>query len=119
MPNRSIVHIDIPSRDPEEMGSFYQALFGWTITPIPAANYVVWQAGDGSRGGFPGLSEDAKAGDVRIYVGSDDVEADLQKAKALGAEIVQEKKEIPQGWYGIFQDPTGNLIGLWTRKPGM
>lgn len=119
MPNRSIVHIDIPSRDPEEAGRFYHELFGWNITPVPAAHYVVWQAGEGSRGGFPALREGGKAGDVRIYVGSDDIEADLEKAKSLGAGIVQEKTEIPQGWYAVFRDPTGNLIGLWTRKPGM
>ncbi len=119
MPNRNIVHIDIPSRDSEESGNFYRALFDWTITPVPEAHYVVWQAGEGSRGGFPHLGEGIRAGDVRIYVGSDDIEADLQKAKELGAEIVLEKKEIGRGWYGVFRDPTGNLIGLWTRKPGM
>ncbi len=44
-------------------------------------------------------------------------ERDLKKAKALGAEILQEKTEIPgRGWYGIFKDPTGNTIGLFTRK---
>ncbi len=119
MSNRNIVHIDIPSRDPEESGRFYRDLFGWTITPVPAANYVGWQAGEGSRGGFPPLSAGGKAGDVRIYVGSEDIEADLEKAKALGGQVVQEKKEIPQGWYAVFRDPTGNLIGLWIRKPGM
>ncbi len=119
MANRNIVHIDIPSREFEESSNFYQELFGWTITPVPEANYVVWQAGQCSRGGFPHVSEGVKAGDVRIYVGSDDIEADLKKAKELGAEIILEKKEIGRGWYGIFRDPTGNLIGLWMRKPGM
>ena len=118
MTNRNIIHIDIPSRDSEESGNFYHELFGWTITPIPAAHYTVWQAGEGSRGGFPALSE-AKAGDVRIYVGSDDIEADLKRAESLGAQIVLKMKEIPQGWYAVFRDPTGNLIGLWKRKPGM
>jgi uncharacterized protein len=119
MTNRNIVHIDIPSRDPDESGRFYHDLFGWNITPVPAAHYVVWQAGEGSRGGFPPLSEGGKAGDVRIYVGSDDIDADLERAKALGAEVVQNKKEIPQGSYAVFEDLSGNLIGLWTRKPGM
>ncbi len=119
MVNRSIVHIDIPSRDQSESAKFYQELFGWKITPVPQAHYVVWQAEEGSRGGFPPLSEGAKAGDVRIYVGSEDLDADLAKAKALGAQVVLEKKEIGQGWYAVFRDPTGSLIGLWKRKPGM
>ncbi len=119
MPNRNIIHIDIPSKDPEESGRFYHELFGWNITPVPAAHYVVWQAGEGSRGGFPPLGEGSKAGDVRIYVGSEDITADLEKAKELGGTVVLQKKEIPQGWYGVFRDLSGNLIGLWTRKPGM
>ncbi len=119
MSNRNIVHIDIPSSNFADSGSFYRELFGWTITPVPEANYVVWQAGEGSRGGFPPLSEGVKAGEIRIYVGSDDIEADLKRAEQLGGQIVQPKKEIGRGWYGFFRDPTGNLIGLFTRKPGM
>jgi hypothetical protein len=52
---------------------------------------------------------------VLIYVNSDDIQADLKQAEALGAKIIQEKMEIPQtGWFGIFQDPTGNKIALYT-----
>ncbi len=119
MPNRNIVHIEIPSNDFEQSGAFYHDLFGWTITPMPEANYSVWQAGEGSRGGFVHPGGDTKVGDIRIYVGSDDIEADLKRAKALGGQIVQEKKEFGRGWYGIFKDPAGNLIGLFMRKPGM
>ena len=50
-----------------------------------------------------------------IYVNSEDIEADLKKAASLGATIVREKSEIPTiGWWGIFQDPTGNNIALYT-----
>ena len=119
MTNRNIVHVEIPSRDYEESGKFYQDLFGWKITPVPDANYTVWEAAEGSRGGFSPLGEGVEAGDVLIYIGSDDIEADLKKAKALGAQIMQEKKEIGRGWFGVFKDPTGNTIGLFTRKPNM
>lgn len=119
MAKRNVVHVEIPASNPEEAGEFYRKLFGWKITPLPAEHYVVWESAEGSRGGFPPLGDGVKAGDVRIYVGSDDIEADLKQAKALGAEIVQEKKEFGRGWYGVFKDPTGNLIGLFMRKPNM
>ena len=116
MPNRNVVHVEIPAVDFEQSGKFYQQLFGWKVTHIPEAHYSVWEAAEGSRGGFPLAGEDATVGDVRIYIGSDDIEADLKKARSLGAEVVQEKKEIPgRGWYGIFKDPAGNTIGLFTR----
>lgn len=117
MPKRNISHVEIPSRDFEESAAFYRGLFGWKMTPIPEAHYTVWESGEGARGGFSPLGDHVKPGDVLIYVDSDDIAADLNKARALGAEIIQERTEIPgRGWYGVFKDPTGNTIGLFTRR---
>lgn len=115
MTKRNIVHVEISSRNFDESGKFYNELFGWKITPVPEMNYSLWEAGDGPGGGFNPLSEHTKAGEVLVYVDSDDIEADLKKARSLGATILQEKMEIPQtGWFGIFKDPTGNAIALYT-----
>lgn len=115
MTKRNIVHIEIPAADPAKAGKFYQDLFGWKIEAIPDMNYTMWDAGEGSAGGFNQLSNEVKPGDVLIYVNSDDIEADLKKAVKLGAQIVREKAEIPNtGWYGMFKDPTGNTIALYT-----
>lgn len=117
MSTRNITHVEIPARDPDESGRFYHELFGWKITPIPQANYTVWESGAGSRGGFPALADGVQAGAVSVYVDSDDIDSDLERAKALGGEIVQPKVEIPgRGWYGFFRDPAGNVIGLFTRR---
>jgi len=35
----------------------------------------------------------------------------------LGGKILRSKTEIPGiGWFGIFKDPTGNSIALFTSK---
>ena len=40
---------------------------------------------------------------------------DLDKVKELGGRVLREKTEIPgMGWFGIFQDPTGNVLALYT-----
>jgi predicted enzyme related to lactoylglutathione lyase len=78
-------------------------------------NYSMWEAGDGSGGGFPAVSDDAPAGHVLVYIHSDDIEADLKKVEELGGKVIHPKSEIPQtGWYAFFQDPTGNVLGLYT-----
>lgn len=120
MTKRNIVHIEIPAADGAQAGEFYQKLFGWKIQHVPEMNYTMWDAGDGTGGGFIDLGETTRPGDVLIYVNSDDIEADLKQAESLGAKIIQEKMEIPQtGWFGIFQDPTGNKIALYTSMdPG-
>ena len=114
---RNIVHIEIPAADSAKAGEFYHELFGWKIDHVPEMNYTMWDAGHGSAGGFNPLSDEFKVGDVLIYVNSEDIDADLKKAKSLGGTIVHEKAEIPQtGWFGIFRDPTGNMIALYTSQ---
>ncbi len=117
MSKRSIVHVEFSSRDLKESGKFYQDLFGWKVTMVPEMNYATWEAGEPPMGGFnpPDMSQ---PGDVIVYVESDDIEADLKRIKSLGGTILREKTEIPQvGWFGLFKDPAGNQLGLFTAMP--
>ncbi len=115
MLKRNIVHIEIPAANGLKAGEFYKALFGWEIQHVPEFKYTMWDAGDGSAGGFIALEGGVKPGDVLIYVNSEDIEADLKKAESLGGQIISHKAEIPQtGWWGVFKDPTGNSIALYT-----
>jgi len=42
------------------------------------------------------------------------IEATLAKIKAHGGTTAVPKTEIPgMGWFAIFNDPTGNMIGLY------
>ncbi len=116
MSKRNIVHVEIPAVNVEGAGKFYESLFGWKIEPIPDMNYTMWEAGNGDEyGGFPLVSDDNPAGQVLVYIASDDIEADLKKAEKLGGKTIHPKSEIPgTGWFGIFKDPTGNVLGLFT-----
>ncbi|MBI5932738.1 MAG: VOC family protein [Chloroflexi bacterium] len=115
MSKRNVVHVEISAKDQTASAKFYQDLFGWKITPVPEMNYTLWEAGDGSGGGFNPISEENPAGQVLVYIDSDDIEADLKKVAQLGGKVLHEKMEIPQtGWFGIFQDPDGNVLALYT-----
>ncbi len=114
MSKHNIVHIEIPTLNAEESGQFYSKLFGWKITPVPEMNYTLFEPEDGPGGGFTMVGQDTKIGDVLIYVDSDDIESDLKKAENLGAKVLVPKSEITEvGWYGVFADPTGNMIALY------
>ena len=116
MSKRNIVHVEIPAVNTTAAGEFYQELFGWKTTPMPEMNYVMWEAGSGDEyGGFPEVSAENPAGQVLVYIASDDIDEDLEKVSQLGGKILREKTEIPgMGWYGVFQDPTGNVLALYT-----
>ena len=112
---RGIVHVEIPSADLGRSSKFYGDLFGWKITSVPEMHYALWEPGEGPGGGFNPLGDDVKVGEVLIYVESEDIEADLQRASGLGGSAIRTKTEIPGfGWFGLFRDPTGNVIGLYS-----
>jgi len=115
MNKRNIVHIEIPTQNGKESAEFYEKLFDWHIEHDEQMDYTMFDPHEGPGGGFSPLGENVNVGDILIYVNSDDIEADLKKAESLGGKILMEKSEIPNtGWFGVFQDPTGNPIGLYT-----
>ena len=115
MSKRNIVHVEIPAANVEAAGKFYQELLGWNIQPMPEMNYTMWESEGGESGGFPPVSDDNPAGQVMVYIHSDDIETDLKKVEKLGGKVIHPKAEIPgTGWFGIFQDPTGNVLALYT-----
>ena len=122
MTKHPIVHVEFTANDPAAAGKFYGDLFGWPITPVPQFDYAMFDAGDGVGGGFPRISAEHGylAGDVIVYVSTDDIDDSLAKAKSLGATDLQPKMEVPgMGWFALFRDPSGNRVGLWTAAaPG-
>ncbi|MCX6064477.1 MAG: VOC family protein [Chloroflexi bacterium] len=115
MIKRNIVHIEIPSIDAKKSGEFYKNMFGWHITRDEQMGYTMWEPHEGPGGGFSNVGQEAQVGEVLLYVNSEDIDSDLKQAAALGATIVQEKDEIPgTGWFGMFKDPTGNVIALYS-----
>jgi hypothetical protein len=115
MSKRNVVHVEIPAVNVEAAGKFYQELFGWKTEHMPEMNYTMWADGSGSGGGFPAVSDENPAGQVLVYIDSDDIEVDLKKVEQLGGKVIHPKSEIPQmGWFGIFKDPTGNVLALYT-----
>ena len=118
MSARNIVHIEIPTSNLEQSGDFYGKLFGWKITPMPEMNYGLWEPSERPGGGFSPIGPDVAPGQVLIHVASEDIEADLERAQTLGATVLREKTEIPDiGWWGVFRDPSGNSMALFTGLP--
>ncbi len=118
MTKRSIVHIEIPAADQRAAARFYQDLFGFETQSVPDMDYTTFMTGN-VAGGFPTTGSMAQAGEVLIYLDSDDIDADLRKIESMGGKTLQPKMEIPNtGWFALFTDPTGNKIGLFTPRQG-
>lgn len=114
MSKRNVVHIEIPTSDVPGSSQFYERLFGWKMQHDAAFDYTMWADGGGSGGGFTRV-EGSNPNQVLVYIASDDIETDLQQAVRLGGSVVTPKTEIPgNGWFGLFKDPAGNTLALYT-----
>ncbi len=119
MPGRSFVHIEIPAANREASSRFYGEMFGWEFKhftePTP---YTTFATGN-VDGGFPNIGEQTKAGDVLVYIDSEDIDADLKKIEKLGGKTLSPKMDIPgYGTFAVFVDPAGNHLALFKGIPG-
>lgn len=120
MSKRSIVHVEIPVTDPESSMDFYREMFDWELEHMGAPyHYTTGETGNTGIG-LPQLGEMYKPGDVVIYVESENIEGDLEKAESLGAKKMGEILDIPQmGRMAFFMDPSGNRLAFWQNTRQM
>ncbi|WP_350275839.1 VOC family protein [Kribbella sp. HUAS MG21] len=114
-----VIHFEIGGRDLGRLTSFYSELFGWQLQPA-GPEYALVPAGADGVGLGGGLMQtgDAMPPYVTVYVAVDDLRTMLDRAVGLGAKTVVEPTEIPGvGWFAMFTDPDGNLIGLMHQQP--
>ena len=113
MSHHPIVHIELSTRDREADATFYNKLFGWEFKHFPEMNYVTFTAEGGPGGGLNPINDNYPAGTVVFYVETDDIKATLEKVEKLGGKSLMPPQEVPDvGWISLFQDLTGNMIGL-------
>jgi uncharacterized protein len=112
------VHNELHTQDPQRAKKFYGALFDWKLQELPEMEYTVIDVGEEGRGGGIMQSPMADAAPQWVpYVLVDDIKTSTERAKSLGATLLQEVTEIPDmGWYSMFLDPTGAAFGMWQPK---
>jgi predicted enzyme related to lactoylglutathione lyase len=117
MTKRSIVHIEIPAKAPKEAQEFYGKLFGWEMSVVEEFDYHSFMA-ENTGGAFPAVGEQYKRGDVTVYIGSEDLDADLAAIEKAGGKRVGDPMPVPGfGRLVHFSDPTGNVLALWQEDP--
>ena len=110
---KKVVHVEFPAQDAERGKRFWEGVGGWSLNDagMPGGQYLMWQQDD--QGGAVFNMEGAPASGTTIYLGSDDIDADLAKVKELGGEA-EEKQPIPNvGWFARCKDTEGNAFSLF------
>lgn len=114
----NVCHWELQTINPETAKKFYGSLFGWKLQYEKEMNYVMVDTGAQPNGGMNVVTKVAPGPAVLVIL-VEDIDTTLNKAASLGGKIITPKHPIPSvGFYGVFEDPEGNHIGIFTPLPG-
>jgi uncharacterized protein len=113
------VHVELNTTDVTKAKAFYSKLFDWQLedVPMPSGSYTMIKVGEGTGGGIMKHPVPGAPSAWLAYVVVDDIAAATQKAKSLGAKVMQDVTDVMgMGSFSIIIDPTGAALGLWKPK---
>lgn len=119
MANNRVVHFEIPANQPQVLTQFYTSLFGWKFEKAPMPGPEYWLCDTGSNG--PGINgavmqRQNPQQPLVNYVDVESIDASIEKAKSLGAQVALPNTPIPGvGAIAVIVDPEGNACGLWQQ----
>jgi uncharacterized protein len=112
MANR-VAWFEVVGQDGERLRSFYSDVFGWNFElPDEEMNYGMTDPSQTGIGGGVGQSQGG-SGHATFYVEVDDPQAMLDKIEAAGGTVVMPVTELPMVTFAQFEDPDGNLVGVF------
>jgi len=120
MPHGDYNHIEIPADDVARARRFYEGMFGWTFTPTPFGEYMLYTTPAGEAGVAGGMGKRGESAPmtIRNYIGVDSIEDSVAKAVELGGRVIGEKDEVPGvGWWATLADSEGNEFAIFQPMP--
>lgn len=117
------VHVELNTGDLPTAKKFYGSLFGWELKDMPmpggGGNYTMISVGEGTGGGMMSNLPPNTPPHWMAYVGVDDVRAMTNRAKELGATVLQDVLQVGEyGQMSVIRDPTGAVVAMWQNKAG-
>ncbi len=115
----AFVHVELNTTDVDKAKGFYGKLFDWTLEDVPMGDmvYTLIKVGQNTAGGILKHPMPGAPSTWLPYVQVEDIKAATAKARSLGANIIKDVTEVMgAGWFSIFMDPTGAVLGLWQSK---
>lgn len=107
-----IDYVEFAAEDLAVVKAFYAKAFGWTFEDW-GETYISF-SGAGIEGGFRGGEKPKDGGPLVILYASDLADAEKRIVDAGGK--ITERHEFPGGERFHFEDPAGNVLGVWTIR---
>src|SRR3954447_4212746 len=117
--SRPVVHLELHTGDLDRARAFYADVCGWRPERVTAA---------GAPGSYPALDMGSRRRGGRIvegpterpvwlpYVEVPEVHAATERALDLGAAVLLEPRERPDGWRSVVATLTASETAFWKHK---
>ena len=121
-PTGAISWIDLTVDDAEAVRQFYEAVVGWTNTPVDMGDYSDYcmsppQSGQPVAGICHARGQNANLpAQWLIYITVDDLRQSMDRCKSLGGKVLREPTSAGGGRYAIIQDPAGAIAALYEAE---
>ena len=110
----TIVHVEVPSKDPAKLTGFYSKVFGWQFGTAPGMEtYHMAQTSEGGAGFAINAYEEGQT--LVNYIGVPDAKAHALKITEAGGTISHSFSIAHMGHGAVGADPEGNPIGIWQQ----
>ncbi len=111
-----VVHLELHTGDLSGACAFYTQLCGWRTERVerPCGSYRALDPGGGLSGGV--VECQTRRPLWLPYVAVADVFAATKRARGLGASVLLEPREGPEGWRSVVAAPAGGELAFWQSK---
>lgn len=118
-----VVHFEIPFDDAGRARAFYADAFGWNLMEMPDMDYTMVSTGPVNEQAMPAepgfinggmFQRTADLTGPMLTIDVPDIDAAVKTVESLGGRQVGEKIPVgDMGFAAYFEDPEGNVLGLW------
>lgn len=130
MRKNSVVHFEMPYKNPKRVSKFYKSAFGWEMNDAgkDMGHYLVAHTAETDKnnmvktpgtinGGFYNLKQAPKSKEPSLVISVDNLDEAVKKVKKAGGKIIGKPMEIPGiGLWVSFKDTEGNRASMLQAK---
>lgn len=110
----TVVHYEIPAKDPKVLTTFYSSVFGWQFGTAPGMDDYFMSDPTGDRS--LGIAVFTKQNEGHVptnYISVEDVKTYTGKITSAGGQVIHTFTVPGMGHGAVALDPEGNVVGLF------
>lgn len=106
----SVAWVELLTREPATMMSFYEQVFHWSPVTDPATHYVTWHSDGAVAGGMMAMPSEVPVeapAHWAVYFAVSDCQAIQHRCEQLGGRVLHPATAVGEMCFAVLADPQG------------